>query len=257
MKQRSITHRLGFTLIELLVVIAIISILAAILFPVFAAARERARATTCLSNMNQLGLAFMQYVQDYDEFMPCGQASRDQRGWAGQIYSYVRSTQVYKCPDDPTNDLGGGFTAESYGINENFLSSIPLNKYAAPAKTVMLLEMFGQNFNPAIDGICCNGNSAKGNGTGFPLQWGSYATGYLIGGPNPTAWYFGTNDGALGVHLGRSNYLYCDGHAKSQPGSEVSGGTENPTFGDCGNSPYTAANTGCADSQIATTFSYQ
>lgn len=248
---------LAFTLIELLVVIAIIGILVAILFPVFASARERARQTTCLSNMNQLGLALLQYVQDYDELMPCGQAPRDQRGWAGQIFSYVKSTAVYKCPDDPTSDTGSGLSAESYGINENFLSSVELSKYSAPAKTVMLLEMFGLNFNPAIDGICCNGNSAKGNGTGSPLQWGSYATGYLMGGPDPSAWYFGLNGGAAGVHTGWSNYLYCDGHVKSQVGSEVSGGTENPIPGDCGASPVTAANTGCVSGSIAATFSYQ
>jgi prepilin-type N-terminal cleavage/methylation domain-containing protein len=65
-------HRSGFTLIELLVVIAIIAILAAILFPVFARAREQARKTTCLSNMKQLGLGFMMYTQDYDELLPAG-----------------------------------------------------------------------------------------------------------------------------------------------------------------------------------------
>src|ERR1043165_533038 len=64
------THRRGFTLIELLVVIAIIAILAAILFPVFAQAREKARQAACMSNLRQIGLAFAQYVQDYDELLP-------------------------------------------------------------------------------------------------------------------------------------------------------------------------------------------
>ena len=84
----------GFTLIELLVVIAIIAILAAILFPVFAKAREKARQTSCASNEKQLGLALIQYVQDYDEFYP---RSYD---WAFETYSYVKSVGAYKCPDD-------------------------------------------------------------------------------------------------------------------------------------------------------------
>src|SRR5437763_14432141 len=80
----------GFTLIELLVVIAIIAILAAILFPVFARARENARRASCQSNQKQLGLGFLQYAQDYDERLPFHQ------NWAPQIYPYVKSTQIYK-----------------------------------------------------------------------------------------------------------------------------------------------------------------
>ena len=98
----------GFTLIELLVVIAIIAILAAILFPVFAKAREKARQASCASNEKQLGLGFIQYTQDNDEEYPynpnnpnlTGQTGN--YGWAGPIYPYVKSTGIYKCPDDPT-----------------------------------------------------------------------------------------------------------------------------------------------------------
>src|SRR5579859_226905 len=92
----------AFTLIELLVVIAIIAILAAILFPVFAQAREKARSISCLSNMKELGLAFMQYEQDNDEQMIVNDDLWGQ-GWAGKIYPYVKSGGVYGCPDDSTS----------------------------------------------------------------------------------------------------------------------------------------------------------
>src|SRR5665213_1677179 len=88
------TTRKGFTLIELLVVIAIIAILAAILFPVFAKAREKARQTACASNLKQMALAELQYVQDYDEIFP-----NQSLEYAGLI-PYTKSTQIFVCPDD-------------------------------------------------------------------------------------------------------------------------------------------------------------
>src|SRR5450631_2495789 len=97
----------GFTLIELLVVIAIIAILAAILFPVFAKVREKARQTACLSNEKQLGLGFAQYVQDYDENFPPSTNSQYGSplglgyGWGNRINPYVKSTGVFNCPDAP------------------------------------------------------------------------------------------------------------------------------------------------------------
>ena len=95
---RSSKLRKGFTLIELLVVIAIIAILAAILFPVFAQAREKARATSCLSNLKQLGVGMTLYTNDYDEKFP-GSDYYGQ-GWAEEIYPDVKSQAVYQCPDD-------------------------------------------------------------------------------------------------------------------------------------------------------------
>ena len=104
---RSTRKRSAFTLIELLVVIAIIAILAAILFPVFAQAREKARAATCLANEKQMGLGIMQYVQDYDETYPQaeygGNGVGPQVEWTDMIYPYVKNGGVgkggiYNCP---------------------------------------------------------------------------------------------------------------------------------------------------------------
>lgn len=99
----------GFTLIELLVVISIIAILAAILFPVFAAAREMARRASCVNNVRQLGMAITQYAQDYDETLPqfsfgggylgaFGYGGGDGARWGDMIYPYVKSYKVYNCP---------------------------------------------------------------------------------------------------------------------------------------------------------------
>src|SRR5438128_4795174 len=97
------THNRAFTLIELLVVIAIIAILAAILFPVFAQAREKARAITCVSNLKQMSLGFMQYVQDYDESYPLGQyydqATGAQWAWGSFVQPYTKQgTQTKSGP---------------------------------------------------------------------------------------------------------------------------------------------------------------
>jgi len=93
--------RSGFTLIELLVVIAIIAILAAILFPVFAQAREKARAISCASNEKQMALAVIQYTQDYDETFPPGlQNAWFDDSWAILTQPYIKSLSVFRCPDD-------------------------------------------------------------------------------------------------------------------------------------------------------------
>jgi len=147
-------RRFGFTLIELLVVIAIIAILAAILFPVFAQAREAARKTSCLSNCKQLGLAVMQYTQDYDEGYPInnwdtpaiGTADTDAHNagyrsavsWMWHIMPYMKNRQILVCPSDPnpkngwsgydntnavTCDTSWGIpTPISYSANENLMA---------------------------------------------------------------------------------------------------------------------------------------
>lgn len=114
--------RRGFTLIELLVVIAIIAILAAILFPVFAKAREKARQSSCLSNIKQIGLAVLQYAQDYDERLVrhCYQPGANYP-WSVAIMPYLKNTQVLQCPS--SNGLFASATGcGHYGLN---LSTTP------------------------------------------------------------------------------------------------------------------------------------
>ena len=193
----------AFTLIELLVVIAIIAILAAILFPVFAKAREKARQTSCLSNLKQLSLGFLQYVQDADEKYPNGGSggALSPSGWitapttvsqtldyrpniqSGGIYPYTKSVGIYVCPDD------GNVTRHlSYSMNEYFgfdksqqttatsvLTPLGLAQVDAAANSILLIDeqltVNDGNFNPCFD------QSSR-------------------------------------VHTGGANYAYADGHAK-------------------------------------------
>ena len=247
----------GFTLIELLVVIAIIAILAAILFPVFAKAREKARQVTCASNEKQLGLAILGYVQDYDESFPTGSAGNTSgTGWGGCIYPYVKSIAAFSCPDDPTtshvNYEGYGETdyVDSYGFNRNlgndngnlwngYQPTNHLGQLNAPSKTILLFEITG--YTAPFDGnhgsvdfdsmAGCppdgNGDGGADNGTGGTAH---YATGY-IGNPTRSS---GSDTSTYGVgepprHTMGSNFLLCDGHVIYAIGTHVSGGPDAST----------------------------
>lgn len=257
-------QRKAFTLIELLVVIAIIAILAAILFPVFAKAREKARQTTCASNLKQLGLAFIQYEQDNDENFP----NYDLTGrtppytvynsWAGAIYPYVKSTGVYACPDDPSN-VPAGNALVSYWENINLTVfngysglTIGLNsaKLNAPSNTVLLFESQGPgNADEAATGYVSIANLTSGNDTQSWADWDSFTPGKL--GPGliadcqpPGGIPFITSPT---IHDPGANYLAADGHVKYLLPGKVSVGLYNAvipaslpaeaptTVGDCWN----------------------
>lgn len=140
-------NRTGFTLIELLVVIAIIAILAAILFPVFAKARDRAKATTCLNNMKQLSVAFLQYFQDNDElFPPFGGTVIWGRGegWAERIYPYHKTMDVYRCPSNTKSNFGYTMNAASAAprTDVTFVAG-NISRVRNPAKFIHLAEAPG------------------------------------------------------------------------------------------------------------------
>ena len=150
-------QRSGFTLIELLVVIAIIAILAAILFPVFAKVREKARQISCSSNLKQITLGILQYQQDYDEMFPMGETQASAAdggfyGWPTEVAPYLKSTAVLECPDDP---LAGETLTEAWGKTEEIsyaVNGAEAADWGNPNKFVLVGPM-GQ-VNVAWDSPC-------------------------------------------------------------------------------------------------------
>ncbi|MBC8104499.1 MAG: DUF1559 domain-containing protein [Cytophagales bacterium] len=196
----------GFTLIELLVVIAIIAILAAILFPVFAKAREKARQSVCSSNQRQIGTAMLGYIQDYDETYPVNGADIDFGGsnaygrqvnsWRTLLYPYIKSEPVFLCPSNPENandTLDGSYPRNpafkaSYNCNYNAIlteTGIALADVSMPASTIAILEAY------------C-GPTGQCAARIEHLNYG----------------YDQHRDDLFAGHGGVSNFLFADGHVK-------------------------------------------
>ncbi len=195
----------GFTLIELLVVIAIIAILAAILFPVFARARERARQTACLSNAKQMGLAVMMYAQDYDEVYPARQRPLEHpfeiNGythssailWYAAIWPYFVNTDIFNCPSARDVVWRGQYTGNTrYGINTMIAgnnTAYSMAEIVRPAETIII------------------GESDWTRSTadhGWSNSWMLHAT------PHPSRFI-------PQRHNNGANIIFCDGHAKWVP----------------------------------------
>jgi len=213
-------HR-AFTLIELLVVIAIIAILAAILFPVFAKAREKAREASCQNNCKQMGVAFMQYTQDYDEQMIPYSDSGGSGGncfcWTNQIQPYIKNTQVFVCPSN-TNATGGGvaYAVNADAIRNNYgntAGSVALAAIGQPAQTPLVCDAVG------VAGSAGNYQCLAAIVAGKAVVGGAIGRYYLAATPFAAGGYNGGANapGAPNaiIHNGTASYLFCDGHVKS------------------------------------------
>ena len=213
----------AFTLIELLVVIAIIAILAAILFPVFARARENARRSSCQSNLKQIGLGIIQYTQDYDERFPMriwgAPASVDLQeynSWRRSIFPYVKSTQLFACPSN------------SNVQNANVPGGINCRD-SDPAKLVAGGSVSGAPVFPisyAINGWggVTGGTTPAPQGGGINLSQMQDPARTLLVGESRREYSELVPVHAFNGHLQTCNFLYTDGHVKAiKPSTTIQG----------------------------------
>ncbi len=205
---KSSCTRKGFTLIELLVVIAIIAILAAILFPAFARARENARRASCQSNLKQIGLGILQYVQDYDERYPSAYSalSTGRIEWPQLMQPYLKSTQIFTCPSNTDGakvqfsaasgypDISASYLANWHMIIDASGGGRALASLDSAATRIMvgeanIYEPFDANFEPRA---------------------GMYGTAY-----NSGQFVIAGKVMVFAGHMDTTNYLFADGHVKS------------------------------------------
>jgi len=226
----------AFTLVELLTVIAIIALLAAILFPVFTRAREKARAATCLSNLQQIGLATIQYNQDNDERnAPLGGTLGTKNpadghywvapSWRQLVYIYARNTQVFSCPDRNSNvgtadaETLGADIAPGYGdypaipvsyAGSDFVmsgSGMAISGFTDPSTRLAVVEAPSGGSTWGDQAWVMNSQCAQGPSYDWENYWGGWYNGAPVSGD---AKYIFVG------HTGMMNYLFLDGHAKAE-----------------------------------------
>ncbi|MDR3708214.1 MAG: DUF1559 domain-containing protein [Capsulimonadaceae bacterium] len=234
----------AFTLIELLVVIAIIAILAAILFPVFATAREKARQSSCASNEKQIALAMVQYAQDYDEMMVPYRLSytgiNSYNCWTACVYPYVKSLNVFICPsqsfqgsqlDYTYNEAVGSICSSSQG---GCVGNQSITQVQYPASTVTITDAMGGSDSSVASNISSSTSGAAyffeitssvnaqsnawpfsdvgGGGGGSNVLANAYELGKM-GGPSTNGNTCDAEPSAT-RHSGGANYAFVDGHVK-------------------------------------------
>lgn len=243
LRDRPVTRKVtGFTLIELLVVIAIIAILAAILFPVFAQARAKARQTACASNMRQMGVGILMYAQDYDELLPTGEVDGPKVPWTRHpglpatstvtsdpywyviIDPYIKNKDLLVCPgaEEPFGFPRGEAYAGSYAANYRGAlgrrESVNLADLASTGDLIMIVD----SHRRASDEASCAANRVATNSACF----GYYAT----TGTWTNYWY--NTDFR---HNGFTNCTFADGHVKNLKESDFHGPMGKPTVTKSGN----------------------
>lgn len=220
------SRRAAFTLIELLVVIAIIAILAAILFPVFAQAKEAAKKTQCLSNLKQIGLSLNMYIADYDDtfpnrrFEPFGTVATfdfDQNSWRTVIQPYAKNTKIVECPSNPDRDTKSWDPEFNVSYAGNFTDPNNLTAYDLGR------GLFGQQRSPGVNGSDIAYPSSLIAIT--EIQKVPWVTWCVDRNDQSHTWNYGKYNGqtftqvysgALFMgHAGRTNYGFTDSHVKS------------------------------------------